>query len=739
MAKAGARLYYGCDYNPEQWSAEVVDEDIELMKQAGVTLVTLGVFSWALLEPREGHYDFGWLDEIVDKLEAAGIDIDMATGTASPPAWLSSRYEETLPVTANGVRLSPGSRQAYCPSSRIFRTRAAKLAGAMAARYAHRPSVVMWHVSNEYGCHVSECFCRASKNAFRRWLKQRYGSLDELNRVWGTKFWSQYYYDWNNIPAPRATPTFPNPQHLLDWRRFSDEQMRQCYLAEVEAIRAVDPAARVMTNFMNDHFPTDYRAWAKEMDLITNDSYPDPASPYAVRTFAYWADLMRGLGDGAPFIQLEQAVNGVQWRPANATLRPGQYRQWSLQTMARGADGICNFQWRASVAGAETFHSSMIPHAGADTRVHREVRELGGDIQRLSASGALAGKPVDARAAIILDWPSRWAAHHSHGPISDDVFAEAARWHATLFEHSIPADIAFVDSDLSAYQVVIVPALFQLSDAFAARLAELAAAGTQVLITYYSGLVDDDAHARLCGYLSPLADTWGITISEFAPILGVDAGTGGTGDGQGSAQDGVVDPPSASRPGAEPISTAARAYLPERVFTLDNAMEASAWQEQIDLRCDDVEVVARFSSGPMAGQPAITRRAVTGGGHAWYVGTRLGAAARWELLQQVAAGTEVAPLIADLPAGVGAAARGELLFVFNYNAEPVEVNQAHLAAAATVLGAADPDQLSDVLAGAQAGPGGEGGREAEAGPGGGVVVQNIPAFGVLALRAGEQS
>ncbi|HTU04438.1 MAG TPA: beta-galactosidase, partial [Trebonia sp.] len=227
---------YGGDYNPEQWPESTWAEDVRLMAEAGVNLVTVGVFAWSRLQPAPGDLTAGWLDRALDLLADASIGVDLATGTASPPPWLVAAHPEILPVTADGRRLALGSRQHYCPSAPAFRAAAVDLAGRMARRYARHPAVAMWHVSNEYGCHVPACYCELSAQAFRDWLRARYGELGQLNEAWGGAVWSQDYTSWDQVQPPRTTPTFPNPAQQLDFARFSSDELLACYRAERNAI-----------------------------------------------------------------------------------------------------------------------------------------------------------------------------------------------------------------------------------------------------------------------------------------------------------------------------------------------------------------------------------------------------------------------------------------------------------------------------------------------------------------------
>ncbi|HEV7896521.1 MAG TPA: beta-galactosidase [Planosporangium sp.] len=516
-------LCYGGDYNPEQWPASVWRDDVSLMNESGVTLVTVGVFAWAWLEPAEGRYEFGWLDEVMDLLAEHDIKVDLATATASPPPWFSHAYPQTLPVDANGRRLSPGSRQAYCPSSPIYRGAAVRLAEQLARRYAEHPALALWHVNNEYGCHVSRCYCDVSAAAFRSWLRRRYDDdLDTLNTAWGTAFWSQRHTDWEQVIPPRATPAFGNPTQALDFRRFSNDELLDCYRAERDVLRAVTPDIPVTTNLMAGMFwELDYWAWARELDLVSTDHYLradlGPAASArgvtATTDLAFAADLTRSLAGGRPWLLMEHSTSAVNWQPRNLAKTPGQLRRDSLAHVARGSDGAMFFQWRASVAGAEKFHSGMVPHAGTDTKIWREVVELGRD---LSALGEIAGSRVEqAQVALLLDWSSLWAGGLPAHPSADlDAVAELKAWHAALHRAGVTSDVAPPTADLSAYRLVIAPSLYLLDEAGVANLHRYVGDGGCLVVGPFSGIVDENDHVRP----GRLRDLLGVWVEEFYPL-----------------------------------------------------------------------------------------------------------------------------------------------------------------------------------------------------------------------------
>ena len=286
-------IAYGGDYNPEQWTEDVWKEDAQLMKEAGVNLVSLGIFSWAALEPSQGKYEFGWLDKVMNLMGDNDIKVDFATATASPPPWFSKKYPDSLPLTADGTKLWPGSRQQYCPSNPDFRKAAVELVTKIAERYRQHPALAMWHIGNEYGCHTPECYCDISANAFREWLKKKYGSVSVLNKIWETKFWSQHVNDWSEVWPPRKAPATPNPTQQIDFKEFSSDELLQCFLNERQVLKNYCPDIPVTTNFMGFFKSADYWKWAKNEDLVSTDSYPDPLDPSSTFDQAMSYDLTR--------------------------------------------------------------------------------------------------------------------------------------------------------------------------------------------------------------------------------------------------------------------------------------------------------------------------------------------------------------------------------------------------------------------------------------------------------------
>ena len=634
IARKVPHMIYGGDYNPEQWPEEVWYEDVRLMREAGVNLVSLGIFSWARLEPRPGEYDFGWLDRIISLLHEGGVMVNLATATASPPPWLAKLRPESLPVTQDGVVLHPGARQHYCPSSAAYRERASELVRRISERYKDHPSLAMWHVNNEYGCHVAECYCDTSAEHFREWLRTRYRDLDALNEAWGTAFWSQRYAEWGEILPPRSAPTFANPSHQLDFRRFSSDALLKLYEMEKEILREATPDVPITTNFMGFFKPVDYWKWAPREDLVSDDSYPDPSDPEAHITAAMSRDLMRSLGDGAPWVLMEQTTVRVNWRKRNVPKRPGEMRLWSYGAVARGAEGIMFFQWRQSKAGAEKYHSAMVPHVPTgDSRSWREVSRLGSELGKLDE---LLGARGEAKTAILLDWESWWALELDSKPSAAVRMRKGLySFYKPLYEANVPVDFAHPGSDLSAYRLIIAPNLYLVTDDSVDNVLRYVSDGGTLLMSFFSGIVDGRDQIRLGGYPAPFRELLGLRIEDFVPMA--------TGEAN-------------------------------RLDTLDGkSYGCDTWADLIHL--EGAESLASYTDDFYAGTPAVTRN-VFGEGAAYYLGTSPKQRYTKSLLQQVYEEADVRPT-ADVPPGVDAVRRktedASFLYLLNHTQEAVEV------------------------------------------------------------------
>ncbi|MGW5769580.1 beta-galactosidase [Streptomyces longwoodensis] len=616
------RVLFGGDYNPEQWPEKTWREDVRLMRRARVTSVTLGVFSWSTIEPEPGAREFRWLDTLMDLMHDHGIDVVLATPTASPPPWMGRLHPDTLPRDADGRTEWWGGRQHFSHSSATYRRYAAAITQDLAARYAGHPALTLWHINNEY-CTYDHGDEAAA--AFRRWLRERYGTLDALNTAWGTAFWSQGYDTWDGVLPPRRAHYLTNPAQVLDFRRFTSDMLLECFRAERDIVRRHTPHLPVTTNFMPLWSGQDAWRWAGEEDVVSVDLYPDPRDPLGAQHGALVQDMTRSQAGGGPWMLMEQAAGPVNWRGVNHPKPRGLNRLWSLQAVARGADAIHYFQWRQSRQGAEKFHSGMVSHAGEHGRTFQEVVELGADLARIGPE--VAGRRVGADIAVLHDWDAWWASAQDGRPsVRVDLPDVLHAWHRALWEAHLTTDFAHPEHDLGGYRLVVVPQLYALTDAATDHLLAYVRAGGTLVSGFLTGVADQDDRVREGGMDARLRALFGIrTLHEWWPL---EAGETAPCDG----------------------------------------FDGTLWSEEIEPD-DTADETIPYVGGELDGLPAVLRR-----GRAWYLSTLPEPDALRALLTRVATDAGVRPVLAGLPADVEAVRRGDLLFLLHHGREPVVVD-----------------------------------------------------------------
>lgn len=508
------QIWYGADYNPDQWSEELWAEDMRLMRLAHVNVATLPVFSWTLLQPAEDCYEFGWLDRILGQMAENGIYACLATSTAAQPAWMSQRFPDVLRTGHDGLKRKHGGRVNFCPSSPNYRRFSSALAQQLAFRYRTHPTLVAWHIANEYG---NRCYCDLCGEGFREWLKERYASLETLNESWNNNFWSHRFTAWQEIEPPTALGERSNMPMLLDYDRFQNQATLECYLGEYRAIKAITPHIAVTTNFMSQFKPLNYHSWAPYLDVVSFDSYPRPDLPMSDVAFNH--EQMRGLKDGQPFMLMEQTPSQTNWMPRNALKQPGVMRLWSYQAVAHGADTVMFFQWRRARGGPEKMHGAIVDHVGHErTRVFGEVQALGAELERLGDT--LLDSRQQARVALLFDWENWWAIEYSSGPTVDLGYVRTCkRYYHALWQANIAVDVVRPEAKLDDYDLVLAPMLYMLRPGIAEHLKAYVNAGGQLLVSFFSGLVDQNDMATLDGYPGELRDLLGIWVEEFDPLL----------------------------------------------------------------------------------------------------------------------------------------------------------------------------------------------------------------------------
>ncbi len=510
------KILFGGDYNPEQWPEDIWLEDMRIFKQAHINSATINVFSWANLQPSENVYDFSVLDKIVEMLVKNDYQIVLATSTAALPAWLSHRYPEVNRTDFEGRQHKFGHRHNACPNSPVFQKYSQELAGKIAERYGHLDNLVCWHISNEYG---GECYCDNCAKAFRVWLKNRYGSIEAVNKAWNMQFWSHTLYDWEEIVLPNALGDAIDYNRTafagisIDYRRFMSDSILNNFKAERDKIRVYNQDVPVTTNLMGAYKPLDYFKFAEEMDIVSWDNYPSYNTPVSYTAMVH--DLMRGLKAGQPFMLMEQTPSQQNWQPYNSLKKPGQMRNMSFQAIAHGADTIQFFQLRRSVGGCEKFHGAVIDHVGHEhTRVFREVASLGQELEVLSDK--ILGATTKAKVGILFDWPNYWGLEYTSGPTQDLKYVEQIHhYYRELFRRQIDVDIVGLHQDFSKYELLIAPCLYMVTEDQVRKIEAFVKGGGKFLTTMMSGIVDESDNVHLGGYPGPLKDLLGIWVEEF--------------------------------------------------------------------------------------------------------------------------------------------------------------------------------------------------------------------------------
>ena len=629
------KIAYGGDYNPEQWDEATWEEDMRLFRLAHIDTVTLNVFSWAALQPDEDTYDFSRLDKIMEMVYRNGLKVVLATSTAAHPAWMARKYPEVLRTEANGMKRKFGSRHNSCPNSPVYRKFSVRLAEKLAERYGHYDNILAWHISNEYG---GECYCENCEKAFREWLKERYRTIEALNRAWDTAFWSHTFYDWEEIVLPdyrsehwgNERTTFQSIS--LDYRRFNSDSILKCYQLEYDAVKKHTPEIPVTTNLMEFYKPLDYQKWAKSMDFISWDSYPSPG--YAPAQMALNHELMRGLKEGKPFVLMEQTPSVTNWQPFNSLKRPGVMRLWSYQAVAHGSDSVMFFQMRRSIGACEKYHGAIIDHAGHEnTRVFREAAALGGELVKLG--DRLLGSRIPAEVGILFDWDNWWAIEYSAGPSCLLKYRdEVQNYYTALHGRNIPADVIGVDADFDKYKVIVAPVLYMVKPGVDEKLRQFVRQGGTLVTTFFSGYVDETDLVTVGGYPGKLRDLLGIWVEES------DA-------------------------------------LPETEvnhFTWEGQRHEAGLLCDL-LHCEGADTLAVYEEDFYAGMPVLTRNAF-GAGQAYYVASRSDGAFYERLMAKLCEEKGILPVL-ETPEGVEATLRvwedKKYLFLLNHGKEPKTV------------------------------------------------------------------
>jgi Beta-galactosidase len=635
-------MYFGADYYPEHWSESRWPLDAELMNEAGINIVRVAEFSWAKMEPREGSFDFSWLDRAIAVLAAKGIKVVMGTPTATPPKWLMDAHPEIYMEDEKGVVRGFGSRRHYCYNSAVYRSYAERVVTALVEHYAGNPSVAAWQIDNEFSCGDGMyCYCEDCRLAFIEWLKRKYGSLDALNAAWGTVFWSQTYTDWSEIIVPKysAAGMFGNNGHNpalnLDYSRFSSDSIVDFCAIQSRIIKARS-SAPVTHNVVMELY--DYYSMGPLLDIATYDNYPKtPWGDFlgsAQHDPAFAMDTERGIKNKNYWV-MEQQSGPCGWNTLGDTPKPGQIRLWTYQSLAHGAESIIYFRWRACLFGTEQYWYGILDHDGKPRRRYAEVSAIGADFPKISALND--GSRVDADILMIRSFEQQWSHKYQEHNARFDYRAYLKSLYLGFYARSYNLDISSIDSDLSRYKLVLAPAFNLMNEDWKRRLEAYVRSGGNLVVTFRSGTKNMDnsmTELSLPGYFKELA---GIELEEFDSLNGgrTVAVSGAFGEGRASIWADVIAPGGA-------------------------------------------ETVASYTEEFYEGKPAITASRF-GAGTCYYVGCDLDPAATSALLAYIARRSGVEPAIEGAPAGVEvvrkvAADGRKFYFAMNFNADPATLD-----------------------------------------------------------------
>ncbi|ADL52219.1 beta-galactosidase [Clostridium cellulovorans] len=511
-------FYHGGDYNPDQWLKYpgVFEEDIRLMKLSNCNVMSIGIFSWTALEPEEGNFNFGWMDNVIDKLYENGIYVVLATPSGARPAWLSEKYPEVLRVNSARQKNHHGERHNHCYTSSVYREKIQIMNRKLAERYAKHPAVLLWHISNEFG---GDCHCELCQEAFRNWLKDKYETLDNLNHAWWTEFWSHRYTSWSQIESPGPLGDSSLHGLNLDWKRFVTYQTTDFMKHEMKPLREINPEVPITTNLMEYFDGLNYWEVAKELDVVSWDNYPQWHGSQSDADLAMYIsmyhDVMRSLKGGKPFMLMESTPSLTNWQGISKLKKPGMHLLSSLQAVAHGSDTVQYFQWRKSRGASEKFHGAVVDHCGHEnTRVFRDVTDVG---NALSKMDEIVGTTVPADTAIIFDWENRWAVNDGRGPRNIGVKYEetVVNHYKTFWKKGVPVDVINMDQDFSKYKILVAPMLYMVRPGVAERIEKFVNDGGTFVATYWSGIVNETDLCFLGGFPGPLRKVLGIWSEEI--------------------------------------------------------------------------------------------------------------------------------------------------------------------------------------------------------------------------------
>ena len=637
------KLLHGGDYNPEQWLShpEILEQDIAYFKKAHINEVSMGIFSWAMLEPKEGEFHFEWMEEIIEKLYQNGISVILATPSGARPKWLADQYPEVLRVDESRHRNLYGLRHNHCYTSPVYREKIRLINMELAKRFGNHPAVVAWHISNEYG---GECHCELCQKEFRNWLKEKYVTIENLNRAWATTFWSHIYNDFSQVESPSSRGESALHGLNLDWKRFVTDRTVDFAKHEIQAIRDAGSLKPTTVNLMYDYQGLNYHKFADVVDIISWDNYPQWHKKQEYLTAmddGMQHDIMRSI-QRKPFLLMESCPAATNWQPVSKPKKPGMLHAASLQAVAHGSDSVLYFQLRQSQGSSEKFHGAVIDHYGGDdTRVFKEVTTLGSDLERLAE---ITGTETKAKVAVVFDWENRWALEDAQGPRNEGLFYKETveKSYYAFRKQGLDVDVIDMEQDFSEYQILAAPMLYMFRSDFSERVRQFVADGGQFILTYWSGIVDETDLCYLGGTPHGLLDVLGLRSTEIDALY------------EGEYNQAI--PIANNEMGLEKIW---------KCSTLCDLVKVST-----------ADVMATYGMDFYQGMPAFTKNSY-GKGNAYYICADFDQGFYDEIYAKIAETVNIECPIENIPEGIEVTTRYgteyQYLFVQNFNRHAVKI------------------------------------------------------------------
>ena len=650
-------MHLGADYYPEQWVYPYAgtedapesrwEDDAALMAHAGLNVVRMGEFSWALCEPEDGKFNFAWLQRAMDVLGKHEIKVVLGTPTAAPPLWLTQKHPGILPLDENGQVRHEGTRRACCLNSNAYWDHSRKLVTAMAEALGKHPQLIAWQIDAGIGRHQTEySFNAETKRDWHDWLKAKYETVENLNLALGLRVWGQTVNDFAQVPMPMTAPAAHSPALLTDWRRFSSDTCVAFVRMQAELLRQFTPNLPVTTTLRPFAANFDYFDMAENLDFVSMDN--DAPAPTKAAEVAFHLDFLRSLkkqnlklpdGETEGFWVMEQKAGSSSWGDVNSLIRPGITRLFTYQLLSRGANGVLYFYWRSPRIGPEKFHGGILTHDGlGKNRMFQEIAQIGAEVEVLS--DALKGTKVHAEVAILYNHVNDWALDQPLRP--NKYFSQKEHvqlFHAALHDKNVPVDFARPTDDLSQYKLIIAPSLHLLSGGDADLLRVYVEHGGTLISTFNTALVNEHHLAPDTGWPGELTDVFGLEVHEFDPLP----------------------------PGEENHLTF------KAGFPTTHLHSARLWCDLIEPK--GCEILATYAQDFYAGKPAITINTY-GDGKAVYIGTMCQLSFYLDLVAWARQLCGLVPLLRvpdQVEVSLRSSADRRIYFLLNHNHSPIRI------------------------------------------------------------------